>query len=268
MSNFGRRLAGALFGTILGMVYALVSSVINRWMVTGISLYSPPPGLLVQMLLTVLLGTLIGLITCWPESNLLGIFLGGLVAAGLITAGTFSNALTTQQALGSSAVFYALLPLIYIFLPLVVVGMVLPALIRWSINVLIPVDSSIPINLKKTSRPALLTLFLAVLVASFNIYSSQVRLELRQMDALVKEGMQAASQVALPEPLQAVSGFLGNANGRYSLEWAEGPDAFKSARPLTTTDRDQATITVRFENGFSFVCLFLPPAKNPVCEGQ
>jgi len=58
MSNFGRRLMGAFFGAVLGLVYALVSTVINHWILTGISLYSPPPGLLVQILLTLLLGAL------------------------------------------------------------------------------------------------------------------------------------------------------------------------------------------------------------------
>ena len=268
MSNFGRRLMGAFFGAVLGLVYALVSTVINHWILTGISLYSPPPGLLVQILLTLLLGALIGLITCWPESNLLGVFLGGLVGAVLITAGTFTNALTTQQALGSSAVFYALLPIIYIFLPLVVVGMSLPALIRWSMHALIPYDPSVPFNFKKTIWPALITLALAVLVGALNIYSSQARLELHQLDALVKEGLQAATQTAVPEPLQVVDSFLGNANGGYSLEWADGPDALQGVRPATSSDRDQATITVHFDNGFTFVCLFIPPAKNPVCEGQ
>ena len=52
---------GVFFGGVLGVVYALVSSVVNRVILTGISLYSPPPGLLVQILLTVLLGAVIGL---------------------------------------------------------------------------------------------------------------------------------------------------------------------------------------------------------------
>ncbi len=269
MSNFGRRLAGALFGAMLGLIYSFVSLVINRITLPGIPLYVPPPGLTGNILYTMLLAVLIGLVTCWPESGLLGTFLGGLVGAVLVIIGTFSNALGTQRAFGVNftSLFYSLLPLIYVTLPIIVISMLLSAPIRWSVQSLVPADPTEPINLKKTIWPTIIILALTILLGSLSIYSSLTRTELRQMDSLVQEGIQTTTTAALPEPLQPVDGFLEKASGAYSLEWADNADAFQGPRP-TISDSGQTTITVRFDNGFTFVCLFIPKASHPLCEAQ
>jgi hypothetical protein len=263
MNDFGRRLLGTLFGATMGGVYALVSQYINRILLSGISLYAPPPGLLGSILLTVLLGALIGLLTSWPESSLLGIFLGGLAGAVMMVIATYFNVLGNSQAFGM--MYFTV---IYTFLPMIVIAMPVSASIRWSMHSLVPVDPSIPINLKKTIWPALVTLAITCLVGGLSLYSGQVRADISQLDAMLQTGLKVSTAATLPKPLQTVNGFLVNAQGSYSFEWADGPDAFQGARPATASDLGQGTVTVRFKNGFTFVCLFIPKASNPVCEAH
>jgi hypothetical protein len=261
MSTLGRRLLGAILGGLMGLTYALISLVINRITMHGISLYSAPPGLTGQILLTFLLGLAIGIIACWPESGVLGVFLGGLVSAVLMLVATYFNVLGTNESIGVISIMT-----LYIFLPMIVMALPIPLLIRWCSASLVPVDPNEPINLRKGVMPIIFTIALTVVVGSLSFYTSHARQSLREMDALVKNGQEAASTADLPDPLQSLEGFLSNAQDSYTLEWSEGADKFKGQRLMTESDSDQGTVTVRFKNGFSFVCLFIPQARQPACE--
>ena len=103
-------------------------------------------------------------------------------------------------------------------------------------------------------------------VGGLGLYSSQVRADMRQMDALIQTGMKAATVATLPPSLRPLDGFLDNAHGRYSLEWVDGADRFAGPRPMTDNDLDQGTVTIRFDNGYTVVCLFIPAGKQPACE--
>jgi hypothetical protein len=202
-------------------------------------------------------------VTSWPESNPFGMFLGGLLGAIMMIVGTFLNVMGTNESFGVMS-FMTL----YIFLPMIVVALPISALIRWSTNYLIPTDNGTPINLWKGIMPLAITLTLAGLVGGLSLYSGMARASLREMDAMVQSGIKARTDAAIPEPLQTVNGFLDNAQGGFALEWNDGSNEFKGQRLATSSDRDQGTVTVHFNNGFSFVCLFIPQAVHPVCENQ
>jgi hypothetical protein len=263
MNALGRRITGTLCGILVGLIYALVSGLINRVALPGVPLYTPSPGLALNILLMMLLGAVMGLITAWPEMNFFGIVLGGLLGGILFILQTILNTLGSESA--GILVYFTT---IYMFLPMIVVTLPVSGLIRWSINSLVPEDPSEPINIKKSILPLVVTLLLAGFVGGLGLFSPQVRADMRQMDALLQTGVKTTAVAALPQPFQSVDGFLDNAHGRYTLEWADGSDLFTGPRPVTDNDLDQGTVTIRFENGYTMVCLFIPTARQPVCERQ
>ena len=63
----------------MGLAYSLVAQNINSLSLRGIPLYEPQPGKINTILITVLIGGLMGLIAAWPEDALPGVLLSAVV---------------------------------------------------------------------------------------------------------------------------------------------------------------------------------------------
>ena len=79
--NSQRRRTGLVIGLALGFGYSLTANLINRLVLPGIPLYTPPPGLTGLIMVTGLMFGLLGLIAAWPDESLPGILLWGLIGS-------------------------------------------------------------------------------------------------------------------------------------------------------------------------------------------
>jgi hypothetical protein len=82
---------------------------------------------------------------------------------------------------------------------------------------------------------------------------------------MIVTGLESSSSLQLPEPLQAVQGFIPNATGRYTLEWSDDVERFMGPRPVTNRQSSYFLIIARFQNGFSLACIFAPGVRQPPC---
>jgi hypothetical protein len=82
---------------------------------------------------------------------------------------------------------------------------------------------------------------------------------------LLQQSSTAASVDQLPEPLQRVDGYIEGAVGEYTLEWSDEIETYQGLRPITDDETQASLITIRFEGGYSFTCIYTPPVIDPSC---
>ena len=128
MNQKSRRILGTIIGLAMGLAYSLVAQNINSLSLRGIPLYEPQPGKINTILITVLIGGLMGLIAAWTEDALPGVLLSAVVG---ISASTLLNIYLTEQ--GMLQIAGALIVFFMTFLPRAVIFLPLAALIRWVI---------------------------------------------------------------------------------------------------------------------------------------
>lgn len=256
MQLSSQRMLGLIIGSILGLGYAVTSNYVNEWVMPGIPLFVPWPGRFGVIALTTVVFGLLGLLAAWTEESIPGILLTGVAGSFLTSIWIF---MTATSNLGG--VFAMLL---LVFLPRMFFYVPFGWLVRWLMDRLTPHPhrSTAPVR-----RWASVLMGFAVVsgFGLFALHGEETRLSLQRMDALLREGMQAASREELPAPLQKVDGFLQNAKGAYSYEIGSNPDVLPVQRPIAEYGEAEPFIIVKFENGFRFGCVFSPPYIVPAC---
>jgi hypothetical protein len=249
---------GALYGAWLGAIYALVSQAINCLFLPGIPLTFPSGSLINSVLVYLTIGALLGLICTLPENRFAGMALGGLSAALLLSY----RSITTAWGLEDFG--RTVLLVLLTFMPLVVLMIPLALFIRLGVDAQ-RVDPDRPyLWPRRFLIPILLTL-VVVGVGSLSLYSPQVREAFRYTDQMIQDGQVASSsQKELPEPLRDVNGFRSNARGKYTLMWSDRVETFFGPRPAGA-ELSQFLIITRFENGFTFACVFSENRSVPNC---
>lgn len=257
-----RRLAGLLFGAGLGLTYGLTSQLTNRILLPGIPLYQPPLGPLGNILASVLVGALLGVICAWPESSINGAFIAGAVAALVILVGNAALAEPDRSTLATR-----LITSVVLLLPFWGLMVLLIAALRWGVNKLVDAHADhLPIR-ARIAAPAVLLLVVGV-VGIAPSYRGEARTLLAQTHALLRAGQAAASAEALPAPLAApaAGSFLENGRGPYELSWQQQKiEKFRIARPIENFDNHSAVVA-RFKNGWNLVCLYITPQRPPLCQ--
>ena len=252
------RSAGFFFGIWLSWLYAFVAEQVNRVSLPGITLPEPQGGVWGYYLGAVVAGALIGLACTWPDNSWAGGALGGLSGACLVFLAPW------QQAFSSSArVFGTVLLMLTTFIPMVLILAPVALLIRFSVNQL-PTGSGGSLAPRRLGLPVLTTL-LALVLGFMGLHSSEVKAAFYQTQALVEQGLDISDAGGLPEQLQPVQGFIPNATGRYTLEWSDDSARFMGPRPVTSRSASDFLIIVRFQNGFSLACVFVPGVKLSPC---
>ena len=259
-----RRGAGVLVGLMFGCAYALVSQLVNRLALPGIPLYQPPLGWFGNILLGLLAGAALGLLCAWPASPARGSFLGGAAAAAAIFV-------VTLLRMGAGAA-PTLIGLIF-SVPMAWVSVLGMAVVRWLVDRQVEARKESAPLLRRLRLPLILTGVLGLL-ALFALLSTDARLELRRMNAMVQAGLRATDPASLPAPLQAPSVTAFPAGTRssytlerssYTLEWTNVElDRFIELRPAANYDR-QAAVIARFANGPLLVCIYSAPKAEPSC---
>jgi hypothetical protein len=261
MNQKSRRILGTIIGLAMGFAYSLVAQNINSLSLRGIPLYEPQPGKINTILITVLIGGLMGLIAAWPEDALPGVLLSAVVG---ITASTLLNIYLTEQ--GMLQIAGALIVHFMTFLPRAVIFLPLAALIRWVIaewsRELQDANFSIP----RMALSLLLVVTLAGATGALSLYSRQGRQVLAKTYTLIQQGKQASSSEELPPELKPVDGFLQNSSGAYSLRLSTDPDQLPITRPVVAYNETEYAVIVKYANGYRFGCVFTPPTQNAICR--
>jgi len=249
---------GAFFGAWISVIYALISHAINQLFLPGIPLNSPAGGWANYLLEYLIMGVLLGVISTLPESRMAGVALGGVSTALLI------GYRTVAPAWGFDSFGSTLIMVMLMFLPLAVLMMPLAFFVRLGADAQ-ERDPNRP-NLwpRRYLIPLILTLA-AVVVGSLSLHSAQVRAAFRSMDQMVQQGLiTAAGDKELPVPLRDVKGFRSEARGPYTFMWSDRVETFFGPRPAGA-ELSQFLIITRFENGFTFACIFSENRSTPNC---
>ncbi len=248
-----RRLTGLLFGAGLGLAFGLTSQLTNRLLLPGVPLYQPPLGPLVNMLLSLITGALLGVISAWPESSIQGTFVASAVSALVIVAGNFALARPSGNTLVA-----ILLTGIFLVLPFWAMLVPLIAALRWGVNKLVDAhDEHLPIR-SRIAVPILLILAVGVVGYLFH-YRTDARLLLTQTHALLQESQAAVNADALPASLRDLEDgpFLEKGRDAYELSWErQRIERFRIPRPGKNFDY-HSVVVARFKSGWNLVCLYV-----------
>ncbi len=257
-----RRLAGVAIGAGLGLIFGWVSQSINSIVMPGIPFYQPPFGPVVNAVLCVLGGALLGLVSAWPHESAPGIITAGVAGALCVGGLTLATARLDWES-GPGVIMSTLV----LLLPLSALAVPVVWSLRWAAN---KQEDSYLAGYFIWSR-VLVPLILAVVtggLAATVLYPPEARPALARMNAMVRAGLAASDPQALPRPLQpqAIDGFLDHAKGAYALEWTRQLDRYGMVVYPTASPHDQSVVVAHFENGWTFACLFATFETAPVCK--
>lgn len=259
MSDQKRRIYGIIIGLAFGVPYSLISQFINVWALPGIPLYELPIGRAVSVVLTSLFMGLIGLIVAWDEESFWGLFGSGLLAVFASSLIAFVNSGESQMVTSFFLSLFTFLPRLIFYLPL---GL----FFRWLLGILDTTGRVTSSGLSRLLKVTFSILIVAVIGGRFSQISPDAKNALKDMNALLLEGMSAvASGEDVPEALIPVDGFAQYATGDYTLEWSSDVDRLPVTRPMVGFGVTESLIIVRFENNYIFGCAFTPPINIPKC---
>lgn len=257
MNDQQRRVYGFFLGIAFGLPYSLITQFINVWMLPGIPLFDLPIGRVASVILTTLAMGIVGLFVGWDEESF-----WGLIGSALFLV--LGSSLLAYINSGSSQAVSFFFLFLFTFLPRLIIYLPLALAFRWMLGVLD--ENARGSGLMRLLKVTVIILILAIVGGRFSMFVPEAREAVRNMNALVLEGMSAiASQNDLPDALILVDGFSTYAKGAYTLEWSSDVDNLPVTRPIAGYGITESLILVRFENNYQFGCVFTPPNRVPKC---
>jgi len=256
-----RRLLGLLLGAASGLAFGLVSQYTNSLLVPGIRFYQPPFGAVGNVLMCFGIGVVVGLVAAWPNNAFAGAIAGCLTGGVLFEVAVLLTGENTPNVVAAKAgsILLTLLP--------ISATMVLPVgIFRWMVSKDEGARREGAPAWKRIPLPVLFVLVTGALGALL-IYPERGRIVLPRMNAIVQAGLNPADRSALPAEFQTIDvpGYPEQAKGGYRLDWqGEQMGRFAIPRPFEN-EEDQSAVIARFDNGWSFVCLFITPDATPRC---
>jgi hypothetical protein len=263
MSDTSRRMLGAVFGLLAGLVYGLISQTINQIALPGLPFLQEGLGPVGVILLTSLGGGLMGLLAAWPDEVIPGVISGALAAAAISTLSTIiavrsSTVAVERMASVFAVMFITFLPRAFIFAPIA-------WLVRWIVGIWENEVVRETLSFRKMALSVVPLLVLAVVFGALALYPQDARYALKTTNEIVQAGMDANSYDQLPSVLRPVDGFIQGAQGPYTLLLGYDPDILPVQRPMTSYTVQEYAVFVNFANGFRFGCAFTPPHPEPSC---
>ena len=261
--NRFRRISGVIIGAGVGLVLGAVSQSIRSLTMPGLPFYQPPFGPAINALVCITAGTLMGMASAWPQETAPGVGLGSLVGALTVVAVTLGD-----RQLNWAASAGVLLALLLIMLPFAAASVPIALSLRWAAN---KQEDSFRAGYFMWSRviaPLVLVLAAAGLALTM-LYPPEARPPLARTNELIQQGRASSGFQALPAPLQAdtLSDFPQHAHLPYTLEWTRDLGPYGQVIDPNADASQQAAVVVRFDDGWSFVCLYPTPQAEPLCKG-
>ena len=258
----GVRLSGLVMGALAGLAYGLVSQSINEFFLPGIPLAHYPFGPFGNCVLVIVVGALVGIVCGWPTGSINGALAGAMaMTVALEVRGAIINNLGVAEIarLDFAAVTLAGAAVVFFF------ALPVALLLRWAIDSQFESRRS-ALSWARVKGPLALAA-LACGVGALACYPGDTRQALRDMHALIQQGLKAATVSALPEPLRnenKVIDFLLSASPRYTLEESEDPVLRRGLGWLSRVN--SVIIVARFEGGWTLVCLHEQGSAAPECR--
>ncbi len=265
-----RRVFGLLFGAVIGFLFGVVSSYINRVFLPGYPFYQPPLGPFLNMVLCALVGALLGWINALPRGGVIGALISASVGAVLALIVSFVIG-SSVVAVGQAGNVFAAQGIVAVFLFFPFAGALLipMGLFRWAIEKQLSFRGQL--NFFHPSRIWLPLLFAiaAIGLGATSLIPAGGRTVVRRMDVLLQSGINAGSADLLPKPLlhKDVGDFLGYATPKYQLQWTrQDLQKYGIGYPYGT-ESTLSLMIARFDNGWGLVCLYPTPEEDPRCKG-
>ncbi len=251
-----RRNAALIGGWLFGL-YALVSQLINRIALPDVPLADPPGGMLLQVLIYMGIGALLGVISTLLESPLFGAALAGFFGAASIMLFNMVGALDSQNWLGGMAMvtMIAVLPMTLLLTP-VSWG------VRFAADALTPHASSGKVHPRW--KRALVVSVAFILVGITALYPTYVREALQRTNNMVQN---AISDGQISPTMQKVWGFPEAAQGSYQIEWSDDWQGYTGTYSASLDQLSAFLMRVKFDNGFIISCL-ASATTQPVCLNE
>jgi len=250
-----------VLGAALGLAFGLVAQYGNALLAPGIPLYHPLFGAAGNLLFCVAAGVVLGLVTAWPNNAFVGVVAGCAAGALLFEVAIILTGENTPNVVAGKAASSLLT-----FLPLAAILALPIGIFRWVVSKEEGARRDGAPTWKRIPLPVLLVL-VAAAFGTLMLYPERGRIVLPRMNAIVLAGLNAADRSALPAQFQTIEvpGYPQQAKGGYTLDWqGEGMSRFGIPRPLKN-EEEQSAVIARFDNGWSFVCLFVTPDAVPRC---
>ena len=237
ISPLERRLMGALFGVLLGGLYALVAGTIDVMLFRDLPLGLNWRAVLLSVLTTGVAGLALGVIVAWSQDTLKGIVIGALVIAG-------SGVVKAFIAPAADTAVIAIV-LIYTFLPFVALSLPIAIVLRLFVN-------RYEHNLQKQGSSRLkaqsLLLVGAVALAAFAGSWSQMTPSsveaVRKVNRVVQTTLASPTDKALPLALRSIPDFRSRAGSTYVMDQRKSISAV-----------DGVDVQVNFDNGYVISCI-------------
>jgi hypothetical protein len=241
----GRIIPAVVYGALLGGVYALVSQVIDVWVLSDLPMQVDWNRATTIIGVTAVSGALLGVVAAWPRESWKGVLAGAVTIAiwGLVKA-----AIELPSAVLTLLFLPTFLPLVFFGLP---IALLLRVVTNWH-------DSNMSeAGLRRVRGMALL---LAAVVAVAAFAGSWAQMPAHAQDAVRK--VHRVLQFAQGNPDKPLS---------ISLKGAPGVDGHLGV-PYTLTQMavDSSTtgveVNVLFEDGYALSCLIGQAGDTPICQ--
>ena len=259
MSTRSRRIAGAVLGLVLGVLYGGASGAINAWALPDVPLRLDAGAIVADTIFAGLGALAAGYLTAWPESSFKGVAGGAGAIAAFLTLRA-----VVAQATGLDSLLRAVLVLIPIFLPSVALSLPITGLLRLGVNWYGDALSySGRPRLFRLGRLALGVAAVGLLAGSLSRMTADEQAALRQVNLMIQNGLAARSEAQVPRPLRNILGFSARAAGSYTLDprVEVGADlGFADSSAVQTI-----WVEVLFDNGLRFHCLVGQTLAEPLC---
>ena len=260
MLRFERIKIGLVIGLGMGLVYALTSQLINRVVLYDVPFLIKFNAPIFSILIITFLGVTWGGIVSLPLKKINSLVLGTLLGAVGFTVITF---LFDNKS-------YAFIPglarIIVTFLPALGVFSGLSYLLRWSEDRLMLDYFEQDHLTSQRYLPIFLALFISAIVGLFNLKSTEVRQDLRLVNAHIQKAQTSQRVNELPEAVRDITGYLRHADVAYSLESSTDIDLFTGEAPQGTSETSKGIVIVKFDDGFRLTCLTIDDSLQVLCE--
>jgi len=262
------RFAGMLLGAALGFVYGLISQGINLVTMPGVPIAQYPFGLVVNCIIYIAGGALVGFACSYPKSSLNGVILGSITSMVVILIQWWAAFATSLSGLFQTDFFVAVAP---VGLPfalglLFLITVPLMLLLRWTIDIQSELSYRSVRSWERLRLP-LVILTLSAVAGTLTLYPGNVRQAMSDMHELIQAGLSVSNATDLPRPLREeneVIDFLAYAGSNYTLE--RGLDAVLRNDLSVLAEADSEVILARFDHDWTLACLYEPDTSRPICK--
>lgn len=257
-----RRTAGAILGGAVGLVFSGIAQTLPHVYLPDIPLYQPPFGPAGNILLGMLLGAVMGLISCWTEDTFVSVLISGALGAAVVIGATFSSDRMPFLNTGATVI-----GAIFLMLPFTAAACILTVLLRVAVNRLVSLRKGHRWSIERWWLPALLVIA-AGLMGYWQVMPADGRTVLSRTQSMLQGGLAVTAAADLPAPLAAsrVADFISSASPGYTLAWEnKGITRYAIPRPAGP-EYLISVVVVRFDNGWNVVCLYPNAQADPRCQ--